>query len=75
MLAVKNPLPADVGNARDTGLIPGSGRFPEEGNGSPLRYSCLGESHGQWSLVGYSPWGREGSDTIEHSRWEGIYGE
>ena len=28
-------------NARDPGLIPGSGRFPEEGNGSPLQYSCL----------------------------------
>ena len=24
-----------------SGLIPGSGRFPEEGNGSPLQYSCL----------------------------------
>ena len=24
-----------------------------------------GESHGQWSLVGYSPWGRKQSDTAE----------
>ena len=23
------------------GLIPGSGRSPEEGNGNPLQYSCL----------------------------------
>ena len=30
MLVVKNPLPANVGNARDAGLIPGSGRFPEK---------------------------------------------
>ena len=30
----------------------------EEGNGSPLQYSCLGKSHGQRSLVGCSPWGR-----------------
>ena len=36
--AVKNP-PA---NAGDAGLIPGSGRSPGEGNGSPLQYSCLG---------------------------------
>ena len=30
-----------VCNAGDTGLIPGSGRYPGEGNGSPLQYSCL----------------------------------
>ena len=29
-------------NAEDLGSIPGSGRFPGEGNGSPLQYSCLG---------------------------------
>jgi len=34
---VKNP-PA---NAGDAGLIPGSGRFPGEGNGNPLQYSYL----------------------------------
>ena len=28
-------------NAGDLGLIPGSGRGPEEGNGDPLQYSCL----------------------------------
>ena len=35
---VKN-LPA---NAEDEGLIPGSGRAPEKGNGNPLQYSGLG---------------------------------
>ena len=25
----------------DTGLVPGSGRSPEIGNGNPLQYSCL----------------------------------
>ena len=29
-------------NARDLGLIPGLGRSPEEGNGYPLQYPCLG---------------------------------
>ena len=38
--AVKN-LPASVG---DLGLIPGLGRSPGEGNGSPLQYSCLENS-------------------------------
>ena len=37
---VKN-LPANAGDVRDVGLIPGSGRSPAEGNGYPLQYSCL----------------------------------
>ena len=28
-------------NAEDLGLIPGSRRYPEEGNSNPLQYSCL----------------------------------
>ena len=28
-------------NAEDTRWIPGSGRYPGEGNGNPLQYSCL----------------------------------
>ena len=31
----------DAGDIRDVGLIPGSGRFYEEGNGNPFQYSCL----------------------------------
>ena len=36
---VKN-LPANSGDIRDAGSIPGSGRSPREGNGNPLQY-CL----------------------------------
>ena len=59
---VKN-LPA---NARDAGLIPGSGRPPGEGNGTPLQYSFLENPNGQRSLVGCSPWGhkRVGRDLV-----------
>ena len=32
---------ASACNAGDPGSIPGSGRSPGEGNGSPLQYSCL----------------------------------
>ena len=32
---------ASVYNVRDLGSIPGLGRFPGEGNGNPLQYSCL----------------------------------
>ena len=39
-LVVKN-VPANVGDARDVGLIPELGRSPGEGNSNPLEYSCL----------------------------------
>ena len=37
---IKNP-PASAGDTRDVDSTPGSGRSPEEENGSPLQYSCL----------------------------------
>ena len=52
---------ASACGAGDHGSIPGLGRSPGEGNGTPLRYSCLENSHGRRSLVGYSTWGREES--------------
>ena len=39
---VKKNLPANAGDVRDTGSVPGSGRSLGEGNGNPLQYSCLG---------------------------------
>ena len=57
---VKNP-PANAGDTRDTGLIPGSKRSPGEGNDNPFQYSCL-ENHGHRNLEGNSPWGRKESD-------------
>ena len=38
-LVVKNP-PANVGDAKDAGSIPGSGRSPGGGHGNPPQYSC-----------------------------------
>ena len=40
VLMVKIP-PANAGDIRDVGLIPGSGRSPGGGHGNPLQYSCL----------------------------------
>ena len=37
---VKN-LPANAGDIRDAGLIAGLKRYPGEGHGNPLQYSCL----------------------------------
>ena len=34
-------LPANAGDTGDAGSTPGSGRYPEGGNGNPLQYSCL----------------------------------
>ena len=52
-------------NAGDMGAIPGLGRSPGGGHGSPLQYSCLENYHGQRSLAGYRPWGCKESDTIK----------
>ena len=50
---VKNS-PATTG---DVDPIPGSGRPPGEGNGNPIKYSCLGNPMDRGSLAGYSPQG------------------
>ena len=49
----------------DLGSIPGLLRFPGRQHGNPHQYSCLGNPHGQRSLVGYSPWGHKESDMTE----------
>ena len=46
------------------GLIPGSGRSPGGGNGTPPVF-LLGESHGQRSLLGYRPWGPQNQNMTE----------
>ena len=52
-------------NATDTGSIPGSGRSPGKRAWLPTPVFLPGESHGQRSLMGYSPWGHKESDTTE----------
>ena len=52
-------------NAGDPGSIPGSGRFPWRRKWQPTPIFLLGKSHGQRSLVDYSPWGHKESDTTE----------
>ena len=69
---VKNP-PASAG---DVGSVPRLGRSPGGGNGNPLQYSYLENSMHRgawWAAV----WGREESDTTEHTRafWTTILGQ
>ena len=59
---VKN-LPANAGDIRDAGLIPGSGRSPGEGNGNLLQYSCLGNLMDRGGATVY---GVAKLDTTEH---------
>ena len=49
-----NSLPANAGDLRDVGSIPGSGRSPGGGHGNPPVF-LPGESHGQRSQAGFSP--------------------
>ena len=51
-------------NAGDLGSIPGLGRSPGGGHGNSPVF-LPGESHGQRSLVGHSPWGHKESDMAE----------
>ena len=52
VLVVKN-LPANAGDVRDVGLIPGLGRSPGGGHCNPLQYSCLENlmDRGTWWAV------------------------
>ena len=61
MLVLKN-LPANAGDIRDSGSIPGLGRFLGGEHGNPLQYSCLENSMDRGtpvSLLGESPWAEE----------------
>ena len=52
LLVVKNP-PANAGDTRDTGLIPGSRRSREKEMANPLQDPCLEKPRGRRSLAGY----------------------
>ena len=54
-LVVKN-LPANAGDIRDAGLIPGLGRSSGGGHDNPLQYSCLENpmDKGAWWATVYS---------------------
>ena len=55
MLAVKNP-PANEGDIREAGSVPGLGRSPGGGHGNPLRYSCLENpmDRGAWRATAHA---------------------
>ena len=69
-MVIKN-LPANAGGSGDLGSVPRLGRSPGGGNGNPLQYSCLGESHEQRNLEGYR--GQKESDTTEYTPFNGTH--
>ena len=58
-------LPTNSGDTGDVGLIPGLRRSSGVENGNLLQCACLKKSHGQRSLVGYSPKDCKELDTTE----------
>ena len=67
---IKNP-PANAGDIRDVGLIPGSGRSPGGGHGNPPQYSCLenpmDRGAGRLQSTGSQRVGHDCSDLPQHS--------
>ena len=60
-------------NSRDVGSSPGWGKSPGEGNGQPTLVFLPGKSHGQKSLVSYSPRSYKGVRhdlTTKQQQWQ-----
>ena len=65
---VKNP-PANAGDIRDTGSVPGSGRSPGGGHGNPLQYPCLENpmDRGAWRAAVHGVTESDLTETTEHT--------
>ena len=72
-LGVKNP-PANAGDTRELGLIPGSGRSPGEWNGFPLQYSCL-ENFMDRSLEAIVHGVAKSQTWLSHWHWWYLHGQ
>ena len=71
VLVVKNPA-ANAGDIKEATSNPGSGRFPWRRAWQPSPVFLPGESHGQRSLAGYSPWGHSETQLkwlSTHAQW------
>ena len=70
MLVIKN-LPANAEDIRDASLIPG--KIPWRRKWQPIPVFLPEESHGQRSLMDYSPWGCKESDTPEQLNTHAVH--
>ena len=77
MLGIKNP-PANAGDIRQAGWIRGLERFPGEGTGKTLQYSCLGNpmDRGAWRAAVHRV-ARESNNDLaikqQQQSWHQIY--
>ena len=71
VLVIKN-LAADVGDARDAGLIPGLRRSPGAGHGNPFQYSCLENpmDRGAWQAAVHRVAQNSSSRSFKFSVWD-----
>ena len=69
---VKN-LPTNAGGSGDSSLIPGSGRSHGEGNGNPLKYSCLKNptDRGAWQAIVHGV--TKSQAQLSMHSWKNIY--
>ena len=67
VVLVAENLPAKAGDVRDSGLTPGSGRYPWMRAWEPAPVFLSRESHGQSSLKGYRPQSHKESDMTEET--------
>ena len=80
MALVVKDSPANAGDRR-LDFDPWVGKIPWRRKWQPTPIFLPGESHGQRSLAGYSPWGQKESDTTErlhlltHLEWGVLYDE
>ena len=66
--------PANAGDTRDLGSIPGLGRSPGVGNGNPLQYSCLGNRmyRGVWQAKDHGV-AKSWTECINNNNYSVIY--
>ena len=64
--------PANAGDIRDLGSIPGLERSPGGGHGNPFQCSSLENPHKQRRLVGYGPEGRKELNTTEATQHAAV---
>ena len=73
VLVVKNP-PANAGDIKRLRVDPWARKIPWRRTWQPIPVFLPGESPGQRSLVGYSPWGCKGLDQLQGPSTHGSYG-
>ena len=69
MVLVVKSLPANAGDVRDVGSIPGSGRSPGRGHGNPLQCSCLEnpQDRGAWWATVHGVTKSDTAEWLAHS--------